>query len=352
MSRSSLHRYSVALLAVAAVLPFTRLLPGRGPGASALLLAAVTLSAWQGGLGPGLLASAGAALVLHRVQLRSATVGGNWTGQVRLELFLGAAVLISILAAWQKQLEAALRRQDRRKDELLATLAHELRSPVSALLNATHLLRLAGADPEAEEHARATLERQSNVICRLVEDLLEWSRADLGKLRLHKELLDVAVVAVEAVESVRPLLDARGHRLEVSLPPAPVSLEADSTCLGRVLVNLLTNAANYTPPGGNIRLALERAGGTIVVRVRDNGVGLAPEMLSRVFEPFVQAELGSAGGLGLGLSLVRGLVELHGGSVTVSSEGVGKGSEFVVRLPEAGRPSGSLVVSTEKGEQR
>jgi PAS domain S-box-containing protein len=236
-----------------------------------------------------------------------------------------------------------LREADRRKDEFLATLAHELRNPLAPIRNALLLMR-GPAPPGGHEPVRAMAERQVAHLARLVDDLMDVARISEGKIELRRESVDLHTVVRQAVETARPLIDDRRHRLVVTLPPGPVRLEGDPTRLEQVLWNLLNNAAKYTGPGGRIDLSAEAVGGQVVVRVRDTGVGIEPSMLPRLFRMFVQ--LGehkehARGGLGIGLGLVRTLVELHGGTITALSEGPGKGSEFVVRLPSPpGTPAG------------
>jgi PAS domain S-box-containing protein len=233
--------------------------------------------------------------------------------------------------------EQALREADRRKDEFLAVLAHELRNPLAPIRHALELLRLAG-DPAAEAEARAVLDRQVRQMVRLVDDLLDVSRIRTGKVALRKERLDVAAALRSAVEVSRPLVEAAGHTLVVSLPAQPLYLDADPTRLAQVFGNLLNNAAKFTEPGGRVEVSAERAGDAAVVRVKDTGVGIAPEVLSRLFELFAQAGPPggpSGGGLGVGLALAKSLVELHGGQVYAASGGPGRGSEFTVLLPLA-----------------
>ncbi len=247
-----------------------------------------------------------------------------------------------------------VREADRRKDEFLATLAHELRNPLAPIRNALHILKEGGANPTETADVREMMERQVQHLVRLVDDLLDVSRVMRGKVELRKEPLDLGTAVARAVETARPLLDARGHRLEVSLPPEPVQLEADPVRVAQVVANLLNNAAKYTEKPGLIRLTAERDGGDVVLRVRDTGIGIAPELLLKVFDLFTQADhsLGrSQGGLGIGLTLVRSLVELHGGTVEARSEGLGKGSEFIVRLPAtpAGHPHRGEPAATSEG---
>jgi PAS domain S-box-containing protein len=240
------------------------------------------------------------------------------------------------VAIERRRAEDALREADRRKDEFLATLAHELRNPLAPMRNALQVIQLAADDAGAVRQAREMMERQMRHMVRLVDDLLDVSRITRGKLDLRKQRVDVAAVARAAVEASRPLIDAAGHELSVVLPPQPVFVDADPVRLAQVVSNLLNNAAKYTEPGGRVWLTAERQGSDAVVSVRDTGLGIPPEMLSKVFEPFTQVDRTlekAQGGLGIGLTLVRRLVEMHGGSVEARSAGYGHGSEFVVRLP-------------------
>jgi two-component sensor histidine kinase len=244
--------------------------------------------------------------------------------------------------------------ENRREHRLIATLAHELRNPLASIMLALHAMR----DPRVLEpvarQARDIAEHQARHMARIIEDVLNLCRAGQDKLSLRKERVDLAAVVASAIETAGTLLATRGHHLTVSLPPRPVSLLADPTCLNQILTNLLTNAAKYTEPGGEICLTAEVAEGAVVLRVRDNGMGIAPELLPRVFDLFEQGDGPldrTCGGLGLGLALVRSLVDLHGGSVAASSGGPGTGSQFVVRLldcapkieggPVEGRPGTS-----------
>jgi two-component system CheB/CheR fusion protein len=225
---------------------------------------------------------------------------------------------------------------DRRKDQFLAMLAHELRNPLAPIRNAVELMRQVESSDPAFQPSREMVERQVKHLARLVDDLLDVSRITQGSIRLRKEAVDLGTVVQRAVESTRSLIDTRGHELKLDLPTDPVRLEADPTRLEQVIANLLNNAAKYTMPGGQIRVQAAQEGSEAVVRVRDNGIGVPPDVLDRVFEPFVQSEgslARSEGGLGIGLTLVRSLVEMHGGSVEAHSPGLGQGSEFVVRLP-------------------
>ena len=240
-----------------------------------------------------------------------------------------------------------LHEQDHRKTEFLAMLAHELRNPLAPIRNAVQLLRQPAGDAPGKQWAGDVIERQVQQMVRLVDDLLDVSRITRGKVTLRTEPLDAAAVATAAVETSRPLIDARGHELTVALPPEPLWVTADPARLAQVLANLLNNAAKYTEKGGRIELLVERDGDEAVFRVRDTGVGIAAEMLPCVFDLFTQIDRSldrSEGGLGIGLTLVRRLVELHGGTVQAFSAGPGRGSEFVVRLPAlATAPAGAEV---------
>jgi PAS domain S-box-containing protein len=231
---------------------------------------------------------------------------------------------------------AALADLDRRKNEFLAMLGHELRNPLAPIRNALRLVRLRQQDPRHEvRQAYDIMERQVENLVRLVDDLLDLGRITSGKIQLRMERVDLAIVIARAIEGARPLIDARRHALQIHLPESPVPVEADPVRLAQVLWNLLNNAAKYTPDGGRITLEVELGDGA-VVRIRDTGMGIAPEMLPKVFDLFTQMERTldrAEGGLGIGLTLVRRLTEMHGGTVAASSEGQGHGSEFVVRLP-------------------
>ncbi len=229
--------------------------------------------------------------------------------------------------------------EDRRKDEFLAMLAHELRNPLGAISNAGHVLdQSPSADPRTRELV-AVIGRQSRHLSRLVDDLLDVSRLTRGKIELRKQPVELRSIVEGAVETTRPMMERQGHHLTVSLPGPAVWLKADATRIQQVLANLLSNAAKFTDPGGRIDLAAEVRDGHAVLRVRDDGQGIEPELLPRIFDLFVQEDRSLArshGGLGIGLTLVRSLVERHGGTVEARSDGPGKGSELLVRLPTIG----------------
>jgi PAS domain S-box-containing protein len=222
------------------------------------------------------------------------------------------------------------------RDHFLAVLSHELRNPLASLCTGLELLKLGGKDPVTAETSRAMMERQVNQMVRLVDDLLDVSRITTGKLEVHKERVDLVPLLWEAVEASRSLIDRRGHKITFTPPPDPVLLDADPIRLAQVFLNLLNNAANYSEPGGHIRLSACRDGNEVVVRVRDTGIGIPASDLPHVFEVFVQVDTAwrrAQGGLGIGLALVKEFVGLHGGRVEAHSDGPGKGSELVVRLP-------------------
>jgi PAS domain S-box-containing protein len=249
----------------------------------------------------------------------------------------------------RNEAEAELRLADQRKDEFLAMLAHELRNPLAAISTALALLEHADSDPERAARHRETARRQINNVVRLVDDLLDVARITRGEVDLRREEVDFASVVQCALTATRAALEARRHELKVTVMPGGFRMEADGTRLEQVVVNLVTNAAKYTDPGGTISVHLGReedAGGELaVLRVRDNGRGIPRGMLERIFELFVQVSPAidrDTGGLGIGLTLVKSLVSMHGGAVTAHSEGRGKGSEFVVRIPlRGGRPMGA-----------
>ena len=235
-----------------------------------------------------------------------------------------------------KEVEAQLRDADRRKDEFLATLAHELRNPLAPIRNALQILRMPRVDAATVERSRDMMERQVHQLVRLVDDLLDVSRVMQGKIELRREFVELATVVARAMETAQPLIEAQGHQLETSLPSESLLLDGDPVRLAQVVGNLLTNAAKYTESGGRIWLTARREGHEAVLRVRDDGIGIAPDVLPRIFELFMQvdhAATRSQGGLGIGLTLVKNLLGLHGGTITAHSDGLGKGAEFVVRLP-------------------
>ena len=249
---------------------------------------------------------------------------------------ISGAVMVFHDVTERRRVEKALKDTDKKKDEFLATLAHELRNPLVPIRNGLKVLQLAGNNAVVAENTRSMMDQALNQMVRLVDDLLDASRITTGKLQLRKEWVELAAVVQSAVETSRPLIDEQGHKLTVTLPPAPVLLDADPIRMAQVFSNLLNNAAKYSEEGGHIALTAEMQGEEVMVRVTDRGIGIPAEHLPRIFEMFAQVDTAfdrSQGGLGIGLSLVKGLVGMHGGRIDAHSDGPGKGSEFVVRLP-------------------
>ena len=238
----------------------------------------------------------------------------------------------------RERLVARLQQEDQSKDEFLATLAHELRNPLAPIRNGLQIMRLAPGDADATERIRSMMERQLGQMVHLIDDLLDLSRISRGKIDLRKERIDLATAIQQAIEASRPSIALADHELLIKFPPGPIHVDADLTRLAQVFSNLLNNAAKFTDRGGQIRLSIQHLGAEAVVSIQDNGSGIPTHMLPHVFEMFTQVDSNlerSQGGLGIGLSIVKRLVEMHGGSVEARSEGQGRGSEFIVRLPVA-----------------
>jgi signal transduction histidine kinase len=349
-----IFRYGFVFVAVtAALLLRLALWPLLGPDLPFLFLwPAVMCCAWYGGLGPGLLATlvsalAGRYFVLDPVHSLAPIRPADAVG---IFLYLALGTFLSLLVEGfhrarrqVEQHENELHRRaeelstaDRRKNEFLAMLAHELRHPLAPITNALEILRqFAGAEARVVQ-ATEMIDRQARQIQRLVEDLMDISRISRGKVSLRKQPSNLAEIVQRGLEVSRPFLEARNHKVTIKVPAEPIVLDADPARLTQVVVNLLTNAAKYTNEGGHIALTVEQQDGQAILRVKDDGIGITPEMLPRVFDLYAQSErtLGHAqGGLGIGLKLVRTFVEMHGGKVEAFSEGSGRGSEFVVHQP-------------------
>jgi signal transduction histidine kinase/CheY-like chemotaxis protein len=320
------------------------------------LYGAVAIAVWFGGLGPAVLAMVlGYAIV--NVRYISDHDGVSVTGpaeSMTLALFALSCSLIIVLGEAMRRArdryrvsEAEVRdrarelqRADANKSRFLAVLSHELRNPLAPLRTGLALLRMRGQGDGATAETHDMMERQITQLSRLIDDLLDVSRIDRGKLELRTQRLAINTVLQTAIDTAKPNIDAQGHELVVKYPAAPLYVEGDLVRLAQVVSNLLNNAAKFTPPKGRIELSAHAEDDRVVVRVADNGVGIAPERLPEVFEMFVQLEPGSitAGGLGLGLTLARAIVRRHGGDIVARSAGRGQGAEFVVRLPLAAAP--------------
>ena len=363
--QQALSGYLIAIVATA-VVAFVRLTISDTVGNFAPIVTftiAIVIAAWYGGLKPGLLATVLSTLAADYLYTpgRHSFYVSNLSGTVALGVLCFAGVLISLLCEslhrtrrrleaeqenlrqsieLQRQMREALAESDRRKDEFLATLAHELRNPLAPIRNATHILR-AKLPPAPELHwARDVIDRQVTQMSRLIDDLMDVARITRGTFELRREQAALDDVIRSAVETSRPLIDASGHELVVHFSPEPIYLEADAIRLAQVFANLLNNAAKYSPSGGRIAVSVARDLALVSVTVQDNGIGIPTGMLTRVFEPFTRLDRSlerSRGGLGIGLALARRLVEMHGGTIEAHSSGPGQGSRFVVRLPLAAR---------------
>ncbi len=285
---------------------------------------------------------------LHQFHIRRGDASEVWLGhrgQIEYDAH-GEPVRsfgITMDISERKKVEEVLLDADRQKDTFIAVLAHELRNPLAPIRNALGVLKLKGAADEKASWCIAVIDRQTALMSRLLDDLLDISRLNHGQLRLRKQPMDLAAAIEQAIEAAQPLFDARRHTFSASLPAQPLLLEGDPTRLAQVFSNVLINAAKYTPPGGKIGLAFERQNDVAVVRVTDTGIGIAAQDLARIFDTFGQVESDedhSQGGQGIGLSLAKELLEMHGGSIEVRSAGPGQGSDFEVRLPLATRALG------------
>jgi two-component system CheB/CheR fusion protein len=253
-----------------------------------------------------------------------------------------------------KQAEVALKEADRRKDEFLATLAHELRNPLAPIRNAVQILRMRGPQDTDLQWSRDVIERQVQQLTRLVDDLLDISRIARGKVEVRKEVVELSALLERALETSRPLIESSRHRLTVDFPPGALRLEADLVRMAQVLTNLLNNAAKYTRPGGHIQLSAGEADGQAVIRVRDDGLGIPAEKLSSIFEMFTQVDTSlerAQGGLGIGLTIARLLVEMHGGTLEAASGGPGQGSELTLRLPLAPLEDAPIRLSEQERDE-
>ena len=286
----------------------------------------------------------------YKLEKRTRPDGGEeWDLVTRLPMRDPEGKIVGVTAIFrdvteQKRAEEKIRDGVRRRDQFLAMLSHELRNPLGAIVTATALLKSGRARPEKVARFLDILERQSEQMAHLLDDLLEASRVTQNKIDLKRRVVDLRAVTKDAVDSIRPIMETRGIHFSAEIDGDPILVDGDPARLQQIQANLLSNAAKYTPNGGHVQLCAGREDGAAVVRVSDDGAGIPTEMLDSIFDLFVQSTRTldrSAGGLGVGLTLVRSLVGMHGGMVTVRSEGEGKGSEFVVRLPVTTKLAGS-----------
>jgi signal transduction histidine kinase/ActR/RegA family two-component response regulator len=277
--------------------------------------------------------------MLDEVQTRArALEQSNTALTTEVQIRQTAEVALARANARLEATMAALREADRKKDEFLATLAHELRNPLAPVMHAVKLMESPSADEQQRQWGREVIARQVQRMALLLDDLLDVSRITRGRLELRKDYVDLLTLVSSAVETARPLIDAKNHILTVNLPPEPVELEVDPLRLSQALSNLLTNAAKYTDAQGHIALTASQDAQGLTIRVTDNGIGIEPSVIKGLFEMFSQIDSAidrAEGGLGIGLALVRGLVALHGGTVQATSAGLGKGSEFTIHLPRS-----------------
>ncbi|HSK03057.1 MAG TPA: ATP-binding protein [Kofleriaceae bacterium] len=341
--RLAMHAARMVVLGLDAELRVTW---GHAPGADGAAEPAGLLDVLAAGQAPRLIELARAAAASgqrQHAELELVLDGEHRTYDFQIEPVCGGVMAVGLDVTPARRRHAELLAADRRKDEFLAMLAHELRNPLAPLRIALEVARLGDQDAGVRARTRAIMERQIGQLTRLVDDLLDLSRIIHDKLELERVLLDPVDVVSTALEGTSSLIDDRKHRLEVRIPESPVRVAGDFHRLVQVVTNLLTNAAKYTPAGGRIELALgavpER--GVLAIGVRDTGIGIPEEVLPNIFDLFVQAHDArkhSHRGLGVGLNLVRRIVELHGGTVRAASAGTGQGSEFVIELPIAEEP--------------
>jgi signal transduction histidine kinase len=328
------YAIAVASLAVASVIHFFFGATLGDQTSYFFLLLAVSLAAWLGGIWPALFAtilSCAAGLYFNTDGVLRLTTGEEF---VSLMLFAAVSVVIGLLAETSLRALERAKAAEKAKDTFLATLAHELRSPLSVIQYANELHRIAKAGHSRDQVE--VIQRQVQHLDSLVQDLLDVSRIARGKIRLDRRHVDAATIVKGAIEKARPTIVKREHTLSIELPKEPIPIFVDALRMEQVLTNLLVNAAKYTTDRGQIMIRLDSASDQAVFTVRDNGIGISPEALPKVFELFVQEDSGSkhaAAGLGIGLALVRKIVELHDGSVTAESAGKNRGSEFTVTIP-------------------
>jgi signal transduction histidine kinase len=332
--------YGVALAALAAAL-LLRLALDPIMGSTLPLVTmfgAVALATWAGGFRPGILVTVvGYVASTYLFIDPRGTLGlGEARHVVGLLTYLATCGVIIGLAEATRRAQTSLTEASRRKDEFLATLSHELRNPLAPIRNAVEVMKRARGDTTVLERSADLIDRQITQLARLTDDLLDVSRISRGRLELRRENVALTSLLSQVAQDFRPLAAERGHTLSLSLPGSPVAMDGDAARLAQLFGNLLDNAFKYTPDGGNVSLSLETGVGSVVVSVKDDGIGIPADVKCRIFEMFIQAGTPfdrASGGLGIGLALVRQIAELHGGEVDVVSSGPGTGSEFLVRLP-------------------
>ncbi len=344
--RAALLRYLGTVLAMAAVIALSVLVP-LGDNAWIAVIVVVLGCAWFGGVGPAILAPI---LLMMSIRIAQKSPGEILDFSSKEIVDLAVFLLLTVAVGWSGQVrrraEAVVRRQALqlreeadRKDRFLAILSHELRNPLTPIHNGVETLRIAGdgsGDSALVRDVCDMMQRQVNQLVRLIDDLLDVSRVNTGKIELRREPVYLGDLVRDAVESSQPQIDAAGHRLEVTIHNADAVFEADRVRISQVLQNLLNNAAKFTPRGGHIQLSAATRDGVVELDVQDNGVGIPSDKLSQIFDIFAQLDDSRAlsnGGLGIGLNIVRSLVEMHGGTVSAASPGVGQGSQLTVRLP-------------------
>ncbi len=331
--RRLLLDYAAAVVLVALAVLVTRLLPPLQIAPSALFFAAVMISAWRGGLGPGLLATVLCAMALDYYYLAPLhSLSMSVAGTVHCLVFVTTAIMTSSLNAARRRLEDILRQRDHRKDEFLTLLAHELRCPMDAIDKALEVLRRRSSDRSAQDSALRSAGRQVQTMNRLIGELGDVGAVGRGQLQLFKTVVELSALVSQAVETTASLIAEKDHLLSVQLPPESLVFEADPVRLEQILVELLSHAARYTPAGGKIWLTAERTDTEIIIQVCDNGLGFSAQTRPHLFDLFIRDNDRSSQ-LGFGLHLARRLVELHGGRIIATSEGLHRGSTFAVRLP-------------------
>ena len=344
--RSALVRNATTVIVMVSVIALCTLSPFQH-NAWIIVMVAILACSWFGGVGPSLVAPL---LLIMSVRIVQKEWGQVFDFSTKELSDLVVFLLLTVAVGWSGEVRRRaqrlardqarqLREEARRKDHFLATLAHELRNPLAPLRSGLELLHMTSheaADKSLVRDVREMMKRQVDQLVRLIDDLLDVSRINTGKFELRRERVDLVRTIRDAVDCAQPHMQAANHRLDLAIADSDLVIDADPARISQVVLNILNNAAKFTPAGGHIQLTAARAGDMAEIRVSDNGVGIPPEMLPRVFDMFTQVDgtlTRSRGGLGIGLGIVRTLVRMHGGTVAVHSDGPGRGSLFLVRLP-------------------